>query len=133
MGVCHKPGLRCLSHSNNVVRQVISLSNPTFFVVQHRCFVARHVFCNQLINYLLTGYLVRTEKYQALSHVARTSLRSVVLCDFELSIFQYGRGNQLINRYDCLSSFMFPTTVYVIFKRLFNCFHFLQIEFFRSQ
>ena len=36
-----------------------------------------HVFCNQLINYLLTGYPVRTEKYEALSHVAWTSLRSV--------------------------------------------------------
>ena len=51
-----KPTLRCIVHSNYVVRQVTSFSNSTFFV-------ARHVFCNQLINYLLTGYPVHTEKY----------------------------------------------------------------------
>ena len=46
--------------------------------------VARQLFCRtkeefltQLINCLLTGYPVRTEKYQTLSQVARTSLRSV--------------------------------------------------------
>ena len=68
---------QCLSHSNHVVRQVTSFSNLTFFVARQRCFVARHVFGNQLINYLLTGYQVCTEKYYAFGHVAQTSLRSV--------------------------------------------------------
>ena len=54
--------------------QVMSCDKLHHSVIQHflsrdkddlrqRCFVARHVFCNQLINYLLTGYPVRTEKY----------------------------------------------------------------------
>ena len=56
-----------------------------------------HLFCNQLINYLLTGYPVRTEntKPSVTSHGPHF-VRSV-LCDFGLSIFQYGPGNQLIN------------------------------------
>ena len=53
--------------------------------------------CNQLLNYLLTGYPVRTENYQALSH--KPHFVPSVLCDFGLSIFQYGPGNQLINGY----------------------------------
>ena len=56
MAVRHKPTLRSVIHSNYVVRQVTSFSNLTFFV-------ARQVFCNQLINYLLTGCPVRTGKY----------------------------------------------------------------------
>ena len=48
--------------------------------------------------YLLTGYPVRTEKYQAKkSHSTdRTEMRSLRR-DWGLSIFQYGPGNQLIN------------------------------------
>ena len=58
-----------------------------------------HLFCNQLINYLLTGYPVRTEntKPSVTSHGPHF-VRSV-LCDFGLSIFQYRPGNQLINSY----------------------------------
>ena len=45
-------------------------------------------FSNQLINYLLTGYPFRTEI---------CCVRSV-LCEFRLSIFLYGPGNQLTHR-----------------------------------
>ena len=89
MAVCHKPTLRCLSHSNHVARQVTSFSNATF-VARHRCFVARYmcfvtikikikikikktIYCSSnsdkflgtqgMLIYLLTGYPVRTEKY----------------------------------------------------------------------
>ena len=58
-----------------------------------------HVFCNQLINYLLTGYPVRTEKTKPSVTSHGLHFVRAVLCDFELSIFQYGPGNQLINRY----------------------------------
>ena len=62
-------------------------------------FVARQVFCNQLINYLLTGYPVCAENTKPSvtsheSHIVRS-----VLCDFGLSISQYRPGNQLKNRY----------------------------------
>ena len=67
-------------------------------------FVARQLFCRtkeefrtQLINCLLTGYPVRTEKYKP--SVKSHGLHFVwfVLCDFGLSILQYGPGNQLID------------------------------------
>ena len=70
MAVCRKSTLRCLSHSNHIVRQDTSFSNSIF--------VSRDI-ANATI-------------------VSRDFVRSA-LCDFGLSIFQYGPDNQLINRY----------------------------------
>ena len=56
-------------------------------------FVARYVFCNQLINYLLTGYPILTEN---------TKPSASGIGDFGLSIFQCRLGNQLINRRYCI-------------------------------
>ena len=63
MAVCRKPTLRCLSHSNYVVRQVTSFSNSTFLPRDKDVLSHDTLVCNQLINYLLTGYPARTEKY----------------------------------------------------------------------
>ena len=58
-----------------------------------------HVFCNQLVNYLLTSYPVRPENTKpSVTSRGRHFVRSV-LCHFGLSIFQYGPGDQLIDRY----------------------------------
>ena len=54
------------------------------------------MFCNQLIDYLLTGYPVRTENTKPSVTSHGTHFLRSVLCDFRLSIFQYGPGNQLI-------------------------------------
>ena len=78
MAACRKPELRCLSHSNHVVRQVTSS------VIQH-------------ID-LLTGYPVRTENTKPSVTSHGPHFVQYVLCDLGLSIFQYGPGNQLINR-----------------------------------
>ena len=56
------------------------------------------VYCNQLINYLLTGDLVRTENSKASVTSHGPHFVWPVLCDFELSVFQYGPGNQFINK-----------------------------------
>ena len=70
MVVCREPTLRCRSHSNHVVRQATSFSNSTFLSrdiddLSHDIDDLSHdtCVCNQLINYLLTGYPFRTEKY----------------------------------------------------------------------
>ena len=63
MAVCRKPTLRCLSHSNHIVRQVTSFNNSTLLSRDIDVLSLDNVFCNQLINYLLTGHPVRTEKY----------------------------------------------------------------------
>ena len=56
-----------------------------------------HVFCNQLINYLLTGYQVCTENTKPLVTSHGPHFVRSVLCDFGLSIFKYGPGNQFKN------------------------------------
>ena len=57
-----------------------------------------HLICNPLINYLLTDYPVRTENTKPSVTSHGPHFVRFVLCDFGLSIFQYGPGNQLINR-----------------------------------
>ena len=90
--------------------------------------VTRYVFCNQLINYLLTGYPVRTENTKpAVTSHGPHFVRSV-LCDFGLSIFQYGPRNQLLNRYSSpdVLLFLVGTTVGILpgvpkkYRRLIN-------------
>ena len=65
------------------------------------------MFCNQLINYSLTGYPVRTEHTKPSIRSHGPHFVRPVLCDFGLCIFQYGLGNQLINRYDYLVADIF--------------------------
>ena len=70
MAVCREPRLRRLSHSNHVVQRLTSLSNSTFLSRDIDVLLHGNVFCKQLMNYLLTGYPVRTEntKPSATSH-----------------------------------------------------------------
>ena len=51
-----------------------------------------HVFCNQLINYLLTGYPVRAENTKPSVTPHGPHFVHSVLCDLQLNIFQYGPG-----------------------------------------
>ena len=92
MAVCRKPRLRCLSHSNHVVGQVTSLSDSTFL---SRDLV---VLSHQLIDYLLTGYPVRTQNAKPSSTSHGPYFVRSILCDFGIGSFQYGPVRQLINR-----------------------------------
>ena len=74
-----------------------------------------HVFCNQLINYLFTGYPVCTENTKPSVTAHGPHIVRSVFCDFGLSIFQYGPGNQLIKR-------QYGTTIKAVKSTLKNWF-----------
>ena len=65
----------------------------TSYTINYSAFiVARHVFSNQLINYLLIGYPVRTENTKPSVTSRGPHFVRFVLCDFGLSIFSVRSG-----------------------------------------
>ena len=94
MVVCGKPRLRCLQSFKSRRATGYIIKHFNIFVAQHRCFVARHI----CYYYLLTSYLVRTKNTKPSVTSHGIHFVRFVLCDFGLGTFQYGPGNQLINR-----------------------------------
>ena len=61
--------------------------------------VIQIMLCDKLHHSVIQHFCRATKMFCRTTHVFCNQLVRSVLCDFELSIFQYGPGNQLINRW----------------------------------